>query len=301
MSVRDEIKRLKREKNAVILAHYYVEDAIQDIADEIGDSFYLSKRAAQTDADIIVFCGVSFMGESAKILNPGKKVLMPDAAADCAMAHMVNLKQLQEIKDRYDDLAVVCYINSTAEVKTHSDVCVTSANAVKIVRKLPNQNIFFIPDGNLGRYVAEQVPEKNVMLNDGYCPIHAAMTREAVLRAKEAHPEAAFLVHPECTRELLEEADYIGSTSGIIQYASESDRQEFLIGTEIGVFCELKKRNPEKQFYTLTDQQICWDMKKITLEKVAEVLRNESNAVQISETVRQQAMCPLERMLELAK
>lgn len=301
MSVRDEIQRLKREKNAVILAHYYVEDAIQDIADEIGDSFYLSKKAAQTDADIIVFCGVSFMGESAKILNPGKKVLMPDATADCAMAHMVNLKQLQEIKDRYDDLAVVCYINSTAEVKTHSDVCVTSANAVKIVRKLPNQNIFFIPDGNLGRYVAEQVPEKNVMLNDGYCPIHAAMTREAVLRAKEAHPEAAFLVHPECTRELLEEADYIGSTSGIIQYASESDRQEFLIGTEIGVFCELKKRNPEKQFYTLTDQQICWDMKKITLEKVAEVLRNESNEVQISETVRQQAMRPLERMLELAK
>lgn len=301
MSVRDEIQRLKREKNAVILAHYYVEDAIQDIADEIGDSFYLSKRAAQTDADIIVFCGVSFMGESAKILNPGKKVLMPDATADCAMAHMVNLKQLQEIKDRYDDLAVVCYINSTAEVKTHSDVCVTSANAVKIVRKLPNQNIFFIPDGNLGRYVAEQVPEKNVMLNDGYCPIHAAMTREAVLRAKEAHPEAAFLVHPECTRELLEEADYIGSTSGIIQYASESDRQEFLIGTEIGVFCELKKRNLEKRFYTLTDQQICWDMKKITLEKVAEVLRNESNAVQISETVRQQAMRPLERMLELAK
>ena len=301
MSVRDEIQRLKREKNAVILAHYYVEDAIQDIADEIGDSFYLSKKAAQTDADIIVFCGVSFMGESAKILNPGKKVLMPDATADCAMAHMVNLKQLQEIKDRYDDLAVVCYINSTAEVKTHSDVCVTSANAVKIVRKLPNQNIFFIPDGNLGRYVAEQVPEKNVMLNDGYCPIHAAMTRETVLRAKGAHPEAAFLVHPECTRELLEEADYIGSTSGIIQYASESDRQEFLIGTEIGVFCELKKRNPEKQFYTLTDQQICWDMKKITLEKVAEVLRNESNEVQISETVRQQAMRPLERMLELAK
>ena len=301
MSVRDEIQRLKREKNAVILAHYYVEDAIQDIADEIGDSFYLSKKAAQTDADIIVFCGVSFMGESAKILNPGKKVLMPDATADCAMAHMVNLKQLQEIKDRYDDLAVVCYINSTAEVKTHSDVCVTSANAVKIVRTLPNQNIFFIPDGNLGRYVAEQVPEKNVMLNDGYCPIHAAMTREAVLRAKGAHPEAAFLVHPECTRELLEEADYIGSTSGIIQYASESDRQEFLIGTEIGVFCELKKRNPEKQFYTLTDQQICWDMKKITLEKVAEVLRNESNEVQISETVRQQAMRPLERMLELAK
>ena len=300
-SLREEIEILKKEKQAVILAHYYVPDEVQEIADYTGDSFYLSKVAKETDAKILVFAGVSFMGESAKILNPEKKVLLPDPTADCAMAHMVNLKQLQEIKDRYDDLAVVCYINSTAEVKTHSDVCVTSANAVKIVRKLPNQNIFFIPDGNLGRYVAEQVPEKNVMLNDGYCPIHAAMTREAVLRAKGAHPEAAFLVHPECTRELLEEADYIGSTSGIIQYASESDRQEFLIGTEIGVFCELKKRNPEKQFYTLTDQQICWDMKKITLEKVAEVLRNESNEVQISETVRQQAMRPLERMLELAK
>lgn len=224
---------------------------------------------------------------------------MPDATADCAMAHMVNLKQLQEIKDRYDDLAVVCYINSTAEVKTHSDVCVTSANAVKIVRKLPNQNIFFIPDGNLGRYVAEQVPEKNVMLNDGYCPIHAAMTREAVLRAKGAH-RSGLSGSPECTRELLEEADYIGSTSESSSTQAKATGRNS-IGTEIGVFCELKKRNPEKQFYTLTDQQICWDMKKITLEKVAEVLRNESNEVQISETVRQQAMRPLERMLELAK
>ena len=234
----------------MILAHYYVEDAIQDIADEIG-GLVLSEQKGSTDR-----CGYHrilwriLYGESAKILNPGKKVLMPDATADCAMAHMVNLKQLQEIKDRYDDLAVVCYINLHGGSQNTPDVCVTSANAVKIVRKLPNQNIFFIPDGNLGRYVAEQVPEKNVMLNDGYCPIHAAMTREAVLLGKGAHPEAAFLVHPECTRELLEEADYIGSTSGIIQYASESDRQEFLIGTEIGVFCELKKRNPEKQFYT---------------------------------------------------
>lgn len=301
MSVKDEIQKQKREKNAVILAHYYVADEVQEIADEIGDSFYLSKKAAQTDADIIVFCGVAFMGESAKILNPGKKVLMPDATADCAMAHMVNLEQLRRTREQYDDLAVVCYINSTAETKTLSDVCVTSANAVKIVKKLPNRNIFFIPDGNLGRYVAEQVPEKNIILNDGHCPIHAAMTKELVLQAKRAHPNAAFLVHPECTWELLEEADYIGSTSGIIQYASESFRTEFIIGTEMGVFYELKRCNPEKRFYPLTDRQICWDMKKITLEKVAEVLRDETNEVQLSERVRKQAMRPLERMLELSK
>lgn len=301
MSVKDEIQKLKQEKHAVILAHYYVSDEVQDIADDIGDSFYLSKKAAQTDADIIVFCGVSFMGESAKILNPEKKVLMPDATADCAMAHMATVQKIQAIKDQYDDLAVVCYINSTAEVKTVSDVCVTSSNAVKIVNALPNRNILFVPDGNLGRYVAEQVPEKQVILNDGYCPIHAALTREAVLQAKKVHPNAALLVHPECTQALLAEADYIGSTSGIIQYAGESSCSEFLIGTEMGVFYELRKKNPEKKFYTLTDQQICWDMKKITLEKVLTVLKTEENQVQISETVRQKAMRPLERMLELAK
>ncbi len=301
MAVKDEIQKLKREKNAVILAHYYVKDEVQDIADDIGDSFYLSKKAAQTDADIIVFCGVSFMGESAKILNPEKKVLMPDATADCAMAHMVTVQKIREVKEAYDDLAVVCYINSTAEIKTVSDVCVTSSNAVKIVKMLPNQNIFFIPDGNLGCYVAEQVPEKNVILNDGYCPIHAAMTKESVRQAKQAHPNAALLVHPECTKDLLEEADHIGSTSEIIQYAKESALNEFLIGTEIGVFYELKKQNPEKKFYALTDEQICWDMKKVTLEKVAEVLKTEQNEVLISEEVRQKAMRPLERMLELAK
>lgn len=301
MSITEEIRRLKNEKNAVILAHYYVPDEVQEIADHIGDSYYLSKAAKETQADRIVFCGVRFMGESAAILNPDKKVLMPDPDADCAMAHMVNLDKIAQMRKMYDDLAVVCYINSTAEIKTYSDVCVTSANAVKIVRNLPNQNIFFIPDGNLGRYVAEQVPEKNVVLNDGYCPVHAALTAEDVRRAKKLHPKAKFLVHPECTKELLDEADYIGSTSGIIQFVEKDNEAEYIIGTEVGVFYELKKRNPDKKFYTLSEKQICMDMKFVTLEKVLDVLQHETNEITVTEDMRKRALVPLENMLALAK
>lgn len=297
----EKIRQIKKEKNAVILAHYYVPDEVQAIADYIGDSFYLSKAAKDTDADMIVFCGVSFMGESAAILNPEKKVLMPDMHADCAMAHMVDLKRIEELRKKYEDLAVVCYINSTAEIKSYSDVCVTSANAIKVVENLPNQNIFFIPDGNLGRYVKEQLPQKNVILNDGYCPIHAAMTREEVLAEKEKHPNAKFLVHPECTKELLDEADYIGSTSGIINFVAKDDSDEYIIGTEIGVFYELKKQNPEKKFYTLQKPPVCVDMKFVTLEKVLDVLEHETNVVTVSEDLREKALLPLERMLELAK
>ena len=275
MLVRDEIKQLKKEKHAVILAHYYVPDEVQEIADYIGDSFYLSKVAKNIEADIIVFCGVSFMGESAAIMNPGKKVLMPDKS-------------------------VVCYINSTAEIKSYADVCVTSANAVKVVQNLPNRNIFFIPDGNLGRYVKEQLPEKHVILNDGYCPIHAAMTKAEVLEAKKKYPEAKFLVHPECTKEVLEEADYIGSTAGIINFAAQDDGKEYIIGTEAGVLYELKKQNPDKKFYTLRKPSICEDMKLVTLEKVYDVLKNETNVVTVSEELREKALIPLERMLELA-
>lgn len=301
MSVTDEIRRLKEEKNAVILAHYYVSDEVQEIADYIGDSYYLSKIAKKTQADIIVFCGVMFMGESAAILNPDKKVLMPDKIADCAMAHMADLGKIEDMRKIYDDLAVVCYINSTAEIKTYADVCVTSANAVKIVKNLPNHNIFFIPDGNLGRYVAEQVPEKNVILNDGYCPVHAAMTLQEVKDAKKAHPDAKFLVHPECTKDLLDEADYIGSTSGIIDFVSADESEEYIIGTEEGVFYELRKQNPDKKFYTLSPKQICADMKLITLEKVLDTLKNETNEITVTEEMREKALAPLERMLELAQ
>lgn len=301
LSIKDKILQLKKEKDAIILAHYYVADEVQEIADYIGDSFFLSKKAKELEEKIIVFCGVSFMGESAKILNPDKLVLMPDMSADCAMAHMVDLENIEKIRKEYEDAAVVCYINSTAEVKCHADVCVTSSNAVKIVKELPNKNIFFVPDGNLGRYVAEQVPEKNVILNDGHCPVHHAMTVDELHKAKAEHPKAKFVVHPECVKALLDEADYIGSTTGIIHFVSDSECEEFIIGTECGVLYELKKRNPKKKFYMLNENQICQDMKSVTLEKIYDVLVNESNGVEISEECRNNAMKPLERMLELGK
>ena len=301
MSLKEEILRLKKEKNAVILAHYYTTDEVQEIADYVGDSFFLSKKAKELDENIIVYCGVSFMGESAKILNSDKLVLMPDMSADCAMAHMVDLENIKKVRAEYEDVAVVCYINSTAEIKCYADVCVTSSNAVKIVKNLPNKNIFFIPDGNLGRYVAEQVPEKNVILNEGHCPVHHAMTVEELHKVKIEHPEAKFVVHPECIKALLDEADYIGSTSGIINYVAKDSSKEYIIGTEIGVLYELKKQNPDKKFYLLNQNQICHDMKFITLEKIYDVLANETNRVEISEVRREGELKPLERMLELGK
>ncbi|MDO5649118.1 MAG: quinolinate synthase NadA [Gallicola sp.] len=295
----DRINQLKKEKNAVIMAHYYVDGEIQKIADEVGDSYYLSKKASETDADKIILCGVSFMGESAKILNSDKEVYLPDRTADCPMAHMIEEDLIEEMRQNYEDLAVVCYINSTAETKTYSDVCVTSSNAVKIVKELPNHNIFFIPDGNLGRYVADQVPDKNIILNKGYCPIHQKITVEKVKDAKTAHPEAVFAAHPECTYDVLKEADYVGSTSGIIEYVTASDKKEFIIGTEIGIFYQLKEKNPDKIFYPVMENQICEDMKKLSLEQILEILEGGGEEVQVAEGVREKSLIPLERMLHL--
>lgn len=296
-----EIERLKKEKNAVILAHYYVNDEVQAIADYIGDSYYLAKLAKQTDADIIVFCGVSFMGESAKILNPDKTVLMPDMSADCPMAHMAEIEKIEEMRRKYDDLAVVCYINSTAELKCHSDVCVTSSNAVKIVKNLPNKNIFFIPDENLGRHVAQQVPEKNIILNDGFCHVHVSVTAEDVKAVKEKYPKALVLAHPECKQEVLEQADYIGSTSGIIDYATNSDNIEFIICTESGVGYKLREQNPDKKFYFAGTKYFCPNMKLNTLEKVLHVLKTGENEVLVSDEIRGGSLKPLDKMLEMAK
>ncbi len=301
MDIVEKIKKLKEEKNAVILAHYYVEPEVQEIADYIGDSFYLSKIAVGLKEQTIVFCGVSFMGESAKILNPEKTVLMPDMTADCAMAHMADAETIQKMRDTYDDLAVACYINSTAELKKHSDVCVTSANAVKIVKALPNKNIFFIPDKNLARYVAEQVPEKHFVFNKGFCPVHEKMQLEEVKKAKEAHPEAEVLTHPECPEAICRISDYLGSTSGIINYASKSEKKEFIICTENGVKFELEKENPNKSFYFTTTEPVCHDMKLVTLEKIAHVLETGENEVHVTEELREKSGKALERMLELAK
>lgn len=301
MSITEEIKQLKAEKNAVILAHYYVEPEVQDIADYIGDSFYLSKVAVGLKEQTIVFCGVSFMGESAKVLNPEKTVLMPDASADCPMAHMADRETIEKMRAKYEDLAVVCYINSTAELKQYSDVCVTSANAVKIVKQLPNKNIFFIPDRNLAHYVASQVPEKHFVYNEGFCPIHEHMILQEVLDAKAAHPGALVLTHPECPKAILDVSDYIGSTSGIIQYAKGSEKKEFIICTENGVRYKLEKENPDKQFYFTKTEPVCTDMKKITLEKVLHVLQTGENEVHVTDSLRELSGKPLERMLELGK
>ncbi len=299
--ITEEIERLKKEKNAVILSHYYVDGEVQAISDYVGDSFYLAKVAKNADADTIVFCGVSFMGESAKILNPSKTVLMPDKYADCPMAHMVDPKKIEELRREYADLAVVCYINSTAELKCLSDVCVTSSNALKIVEQLPTDNIFFIPDKNLGRYVKRQIPSKNVILNDGFCPYHDKIKVEQVQTLKDKYPRALVLVHPECSEEVVNLADYVGSTLGIINYAKANANKQFIICTEIGVEYQLKKDNPEKEFYFPTPSPVCEDMKKITLEKILHVLKTGENSVEISEAKREKALKPLDKMLELGK
>ena len=297
----NKIRELKKQKNAIILAHYYAPAEVQKIADYVGDSFYLAKIAKSSTADVIVFCGVAFMGESAKILNPNKKVLMPDVSADCPMAHMVTEGMIKELREKYDDLAVVCYINSTAELKCQSDVCVTSSNAVKIVKALPNKNIFFIPDKNLGRYVAEQVPEKNVILNHGYCPIHVKVSLEEVLQEKKLHPTALVLSHPECEENILNISDYIGSTAEIIDFAKQSEKDEFIICTEDGVEFELIKTNPNKKFYFTKTRPCCVDMKLNTLDKLLKVLETEENPIEVDEETRERALVPLNRMLELAK
>ncbi len=295
-----EIQQLKKEKNAVILAHYYVNDELQALADYVGDSFYLAKVAKKTTADVLVFCGVSFMGESAKLLNPEKTVLMPDAEADCPMAHMAQVEKILEYRRKYENLAVVCYINSTAELKSYSDVCVTSSNAVKIVKALPNKNIFFIPDGNLGRFVAEQIPEKNIILNDGYCPIHKNITAAGVQEKKNRYPKALVLAHPECGEEVLALADYVGSTAEMIQFAKESACTEFIICTEEGVSYRLREDNPGKKFYFGGDS-LCHDMKRNTLEKVLHVLKTGENEVKLPKELSEGAVAPLDKMLELAK
>lgn len=301
MTLTEEINRLKKEKDAVILAHYYAGPEVQEVADYVGDSFYLSRVAVGLEEQTIVFCGVSFMGESAKILNPGKTVLMPDLSADCPMAHMADAGTIRRMREKYEDLAVVCYINSTAELKKDSDVCVTSANAVEIVKNLPNRNIFFIPDKNLAHYVAEQVPEKHFVFNEGYCPVHEELQLRELMEAKALHPDAEILSHPECREEVLKQSDYIGSTSGIIRYAARSDSREFIVCTEKGVRWKLEKDNPEKKFYFTKTEPVCRNMKLNTLEKLLHVLKTGENAVEVDQELQELSKKPLERMLELAK
>lgn len=241
------------------------------------------------------------MGESAKIMNPEKTVLMPEMTADCPMAHMASEEKICEVRKKYGDVCVVCYINSSAQLKSMSDVCVTSSNALKIVSSLPNKNIFFIPDEHLGRYISSHLPEKNFIFNDGFCHVHAGIRPEDLEKARQKYPNAEILVHPECQSEITEQADYTGSTAGIIEYATASKSNEFIVCTEVGVFCELKKRNPNKQFYAVNSRQLCPNMKKITIEKVRDTLRDNLNAVHVDEEIAEKAKKPLEKMMELSK
>lgn len=299
--IKNQIQKLKKERNAVILAHYYVPGEVQDIADFVGDSYYLSKIAASAKEDVILFCGVHFMGESAKLLSPDKTVLMPDLTADCPMAHMTTAADIKKIREEHPEAAVVCYINSTAEIKAHSDVCVTSSNALQVVKNLPNREIYFIPDRHLGSYVAGLIPEKVFLFNEGFCPIHQQITRKDVEKAKALHPHAKVAAHPECDQEVLALADYIGSTSGIIDYATSSGGEELIVCTETGVFHEIWKKAGHKRLIAPRADQICPDMKKNTLMKVLEALIHMEPEVELPESIREEALRPLERMLHLAQ
>ena len=296
-----QIRDIAKANDAVILAHYYVDGAVQDVADFVGDSFYLAKAAKSATQKKIVFCGVTFMGESACILNPTKTVLLPSLDAVCPMALMVDKEDIAKMRAEYEDLAVVCYINSMADVKALSDVCVTSSNAVKIVKNLPNKNIFFIPDGNLGRFVAEQCPDKNIILNRGHCHVHTSITARDIEAAAREHPDAEIIAHPECTAEVCDAADFLGSTKELIEYVQKSPKKTFIVCTERGVEHEMKKVAGEKQFVFVGAKQICPNMKKISLEKVRDCLLRNAPIVSVSDELRQSAQKPLERMLALAK
>lgn len=299
-----ELEDLKKRNDAVVLAHYYVAPEVQAAADYVGDSFYLAKLAVKLPQKTIVLAGVEFMGESVKLLNPSKTVLLPEPQADCPMAHMVQKMTVDAARAQYgEDLAVACYVNSTVEIKSWSDVCVTSSNAVKIVSELPQKHVLFIPDRNLGRYVAEQVPDKHIILNDGCCPRHEAISLEELRDLKAAHPAAKVLAHPECTEEVLAEADYIGATSGIIGYAEKSDASEFIIVTVQGVLYELEQRcaGQNKRFYVTTTPPTCADMDRVTLEKVVSCLKTGAGEVELPPIDQaERAKLVLDRMLEYA-
>jgi quinolinate synthase len=290
----EEIKRLKEEKNAVILAHVYQRGEVQDIADFVGDSLDLSKKAVDTTADVIVFCGVLFMAETAAILNPGKKVLLPDKNSGCGLADMATVEQLREIKKKYPDSVVVSYVNSSAAIKAESDICCTSANAIDVVKSLPDKPILFVPDRNLGSYVAEQT-KKDIILWDGYCYVHEDITTGHLKSLKEKHPHAWIIVHPECTRPVRQMADFIGGTAQMSLYAAQSDNREFIVGTEANFVYRLQKDNQDKKFYTV--HSLCDGMNIITLEKVKLALEQMQFNIKVQEEVRKKAKIALDKML----
>ena len=293
------IAELKKNRNAVIVAHNYQIDDVQEIADIVGDSFALSRYCASSPHEVIVFCGVHFMAESAKLLSPEKTVLLPEIDAGCPMAEMVTAEALREAKKKYPQAAVVCYINSTAEVKAESDICCTSSNALKVIRSLKQEEILFVPDCNLGSYVAKMAPEKRIILWQGFCATHHRIKPDEARKVKELHPDALLLVHPECKPEVVELADFAGSTKQIIDYAASSTADKFIIGTEMGVIYKLKKDSPNKQFYLLSQGLVCPNMKKTSLKSVYEALRDLKHNIVLDEQLMVKARIPLDRMLQV--
>ena len=298
LSLEEKILKLKKERNAVILVHNYQLGEVQDIADFIGDSLGLSQNAAKTKAAVIVFCGVHFMAETAAILCPDMTVLLPDPHAGCPMANMINAEQLRQKKKELPSASVVCYINSTAEVKAESDICCTSANAVKVVESVDNDEILFVPDQYLGHYISTKTTKK-MHLWPGYCPTHARIRDWDIIRLKQKYPRAKVVVHPECRPEVIALADEVASTGGIIRYARREDVREMIVGTEMGIIHRLKKENPGKKFIPVSEQAVCPNMKLITLEKVLWSLEEMAPVVTVPEKIRLKAKAAVDKMLAI--
>lgn len=296
--LKERIAQLKKERNAIILAHYYQRDEIQEVADFRGDSFLLAQKAAQTDADVIVFCGVHFMGESAKILAPNKTVIIPDERAGCPMADMVNVEGLKALKRRHPNAKVVTYINSSAEIKAETDICCTSANAVKVIQSVDAEEIIWVPDKNLGDYVSK-FTDKKMIIWEGYCNTHDMLTVKDVMEMKAQHPNAQFVVHPECRPEVVKLGDFVGSTTAIIKYCKESDCQEFIVGTEDGTGFQLRKDSPHKTFHFATKFLVCPNMKVNNLKKVVKCLETMQPQIYVPPQVAEKARLSLERMLQV--
>ena len=297
----EKINKLKREKNAVILAHCYQPVEIDFVADYVGDSLYLSQVASKTSADIIIFAGVYFMAQTAKILSPDKKVLLPQMQAGCRMADMIDYKQMLDFKNKYPNVPVVCYVNSTAEVKSECDLCVTSSNAVRVIKAMGMEKILFVPDTYLGKWVEKQLGNIEIITYPGFCPTHLQIRPTDIEQARIAHPNALVLAHPECHMSVSDIADYVGSTTGIMNFAKESDNKEFIIATEQGVVDRLKRDYPEKEFYPVKNNIVCPNMKMTSLEDVLYVLENEANEITVDDKIAKKAVRCIDAMLEASK
>lgn len=293
-----QIQGMKKKHNAVILAHYYQNAEVQQVADFLGDSLDLSQKAADNDADVVVFCGVKFMAETAKILSPQKTVLLPREDAGCLMADMINADDIRALKEEHPDATVVGYVNTTAEVKALCDYCCTSANAVKLVRAIPGNKILFLPDRNLGQYIAAQVPEKTFVFAEGFCPTHHFIEPEDVRQAREEIPDGEILAHPECRPEVLSLVDFVGSTSQILKRARESSSLRIVVCTEQGILYKLQKDSPNKEFIMLSPKLVCPNMKKITLDDVHRSLSRMEPQIDVEDSIRVKALTALERMLQ---